>query len=68
MLPENGRAHPDVDGDVKDSSPGHTQELALSVRRRLKMQAAERTGLGGQRVIVLNELFGIPAALIASRL
>jgi|SRR5215213_7646792 len=55
MLPECRRADPEIDSHVEDRSSRHAQELALSVRRNLKMQAADRTGFRRQCMVVLDE-------------
>jgi len=53
---EGRRAPPDVDGDVHHGAPRHAKELGLRGGRGLEVQAAERAGLGGEGVVVLDEL------------
>ena len=59
-----------IDGDIEDAASVHADELCLGMRRPLEMQAAYRSGAGGQREVVLDErvgnsglLFQIPFAI-----
>ena len=54
-LPVGQRALADVDGDVENSSAHAANQLVLTPRRRLKMQAPQRGFRHGQRVVVLHE-------------
>jgi hypothetical protein len=46
---------PQVDCDIEDPAANALNELCLLVRRRLEMQAAQRTGLGIARNIGLRD-------------
>src|SRR4051812_17638734 len=57
MLPECWRADPDIHCHIEDRASHDAHELALSMRRRLKMQTADGAGFRREYVIVLNELY-----------
>src|SRR5436190_18613050 len=57
MLPECWRADPDIYCHIEDRASHYAHELALSMRRRLKMQTADGARFRREYVIVLNELY-----------
>ncbi|PAV72887.1 hypothetical protein WR25_21004 [Diploscapter pachys] len=54
------RAFAHIDRDVKDASANAADQLGLSARRCLEMQAAQRVRGRRQRMIVLHECVGDP--------
>ena|SRR5207248_1349916 len=56
MLPECRRADPDIHCHIENRASHDAHELALSMRRLLKMQTAEGPGFRREYVIVLDEL------------
>ncbi len=58
---ESRRRTANVDRDVEDAAARDAHQLGLRERRRLKVQAPQRAGGRGNRVVVLNESNSSPA-------
>src|SRR4051794_38738479 len=56
MLSVGRRADSDIDGYVEYRSAGYAKQFALGMRRCLKMQTAQRSGLGRQGMIILDKI------------
>ena len=55
---ERGRGAAQVDRHVEHSAAEHSDQFALSMRLELKVQPANRAGVTGVGLIVLDELVG----------